>query len=720
MHKQLTLSLLLLFAYALHANNLCRCASTDVPFTKNLILVNVPVCMADSTPAPKVGLLKKLLQALQFRKNARTREQARVLNIIARSGLKDSLQATVRVLDSINTVNRTSISTLQEKSVRDVLNAIDSLKLRLDSMVSSVDTSAPDDSPRRPSSIVDLPVDDQEIQDLVNQVMTPSDPKEEEHLRSVRSLLFRKDPLTDTVKISDSVSEIRSFSVRTQASVIGLFPYQEGQTHIDPYLRLINELSWYAVGFKGTSGELTGLNDWNTSAVIDSARARGCRISLCVLSKNEKNITDLLDKKPAQQVLIAGIVDALRLRHADGVQIMFDKLPGRSRSAFTSFIIQLTEALKTRAMFFRLGIRVPAYDPEDAYDMATLNVYADQFLLDFTQYQPKAPGPLFPLAGVHNVDLKTSVSRILNLEIPPSKLIVCLPYFGIIWKLKPDRRTYKEPPEYITYKDLCSDPLYQQLPFYDPISATQRLDIKNKNGVLTERIWYEDEKTLGAKYDLILQKHLGGIAIQALGYDEGHGELWDVLASKYARVDTTTSELKVLHQKQKVLDDWQWSWAYVGAKLEQYAFIFAYPCEAKFPKVLVRKWEQAGLKNNNRAEIRKEEAAVLGRLSLALAVLFLGGVVLFISKLRRVGDGWKWTKSLALLMIVQFILLTIISFMYFFLDTSIMYFGVSDSPADCFDFPLGTLFIVIFTGLAIGVLITRFLVFPLIKKNDIP
>jgi len=71
-------------------------------------------------------------------------------------------------------------------------------------------------------------------------------------------------------------------------------------------------------------------------------------------------------------------------------------------------------------------------------------------------------------------------------------------------------------------------------------------------------------------------------------------------------------------------------------------------------------------------------------------------------------------------LIVQFILLTIISFMYFFLDTSIMYFGVSDSPADCFDFPLGTLFIVIFTGLAIGVLITRFLVFPLIKKNDIP
>ena len=680
------------------------------------------MCAADSTPAPKIGLLKKLVQALQFRKQARAREQARVLNIIARSGLKDSLQATVRILDSINTVNRTSISTLQEQSIREVLNAIDSLKHRIDSMATSVDTSAADKSTGRPSSntIVDLPVDDQEIQDLVNQVITPADPKEEEHLRSVRSLLFRQYPLTDTLKISDSVSEVRSFKVRTRASVIGLFPYPEGHTFIDPYLRLINELSWYAVGFKGATGDLTDLNGWNTSTVIDSARAKGCRISLCILSKNEKNITDLLGKKAAQQVLIAGIVAALRLRHADGVQIMFDRLPGSSRAAFTSFIIQLTEALKTPGMFYQLGIRVPAYDPEDAYDMTTLNVYADQFLLDFTQYQPRVPGPLFALTGVHNDDLKTCISRLLNLEISPSKLIVCLPYYGIIWKVKPDQRTYRNPPEYITYTDLCSNPMYQQMPLYDPVSATQRLEIRNKNGVLTERVWYEDEKTLAAKYDLILQKHLGGIAIQALGYDEGYGGLWDALASKFAQVDTMRSTLRTLYQKPKVLDDWQWSRAYIGAKLEQYAIIFAYPCEAKFPKVLVRKWEEAGVKNNNRSEIRKEEATVLGRLSLTLAIVFLGGVILFISKLRRVGDRWKWTKLLAGLMIVQFILLTIISFMYFFLDTSVMFFGVSDSPADCFDFPLGTLFIFIFTGITIGVLITRFLVFPLMKKNDIP
>ena len=58
--------------------------------------------------------------------------------------------------------------------------------------------------------------------------------------------------------------------------------------------------------------------------------------------------------------------------------------------------------------------------------------------------------------------------------------------------------------------------------------------------------------------------------------------------------------------------------------------------------------------------------------------------------------------------------------MFLFLDTRMVYFGVSDNAADCLDFPLGMLFIVIFSGIAIGVLMTRFLLFRLMKKDDIP
>ena len=88
--------------------------------------------------------------------------------------------------------------------------------------------------------------------------------------------------------------------------------------------------------------------------------------------------------------------------------------------------------------------------------------------------------------------------------------------------------------------------------------------------------------------------------------------------------------------------------------------------------------------NNDRNVIRKEEATLFGLLSIVLALLFIGGVVLLINRMRRVGEQWKWTKPLAGLLIFLFILLTIVGFMYLFLNTKIAFFGVSDEAADCF------------------------------------
>jgi Glycosyl hydrolases family 18 len=718
MHKLLSLSTLLFIVFTLHANNFhCTAPSLFPPgLSVNcpLLSSNVTVyAIPDSTPVPKAGLLKKLAQALQFRKNARAREQARVLDIIARSGLKDSLQATARILDSLNTI---SADTTQE-DIKEVLSAIDSLKRWLadsrsksDSVKKSVRTYTP----------VDVPVDDQEIQDLVNQVVTPTDAKEPERLQSVRDLLSGKTPRVDTIRTSDTSGKVYTYRVRNKATIIGFFPYTERTTDSTPDLRLIDELSWYGVGFKGSSGDMTDFNGWDTSHLTSPAREKKYRITLCVGSEKQSNILALLSNKGHQRILISDIVTELSRRGAAGVNIQFDHLPHNSRSDFTAFIISLAEALKAPGLHYRLGIRIPADDQAEAYDLKTLKEWADQLLVDFTQYDAaEEPGPLAPLGGSRNDDLKTCISRYLNMDIPPSKIIVCLPYYGVQWTVNPGQQTFKGVPDYIEYKDLRSKYLKGQTPVYDPVAASERLDVRDKAGKLTERIWYDDEKTLAAKYDFILQNGLGGIAIQSLGYDEGHGELWDVLASKFAEVDTAVTELKS-RQKAKVLDDWQWSLPYIGAKIEQYDFLFAYPCETKFPKVLVTKWEQAGVKNNDREGIREEATSVLGILSLLFFVLFASGVLLFINKIRRVGDRWTWAKPLAAVLIFLFILFTITGFMFLFLNKHVSFFGASDSPGGCYDFPLGILFLVIFTGIAIGALITRAFVFRLIKKDDIP
>jgi hypothetical protein len=50
----------------------------------------------------------------------------------------------------------------------------------------------------------------------------------------------------------------------------------------------------------------------------------------------------------------------------------------------------------------------------------------------------------------------------------------------------------------------------------------------------TKEVWFDDDYTLGKKYDYALAKDLKGIGIWALGYDNGYNELWDVIENKFA------------------------------------------------------------------------------------------------------------------------------------------------------------------------------------------
>ena len=680
-----------------------------IPYTQR---DTIPQVAVPKVAPAKAGLLKKFAQALQFSKNARAREQARILDIITRSGLKDSLEATVRRLNAIDSGRRTAADSTERGDIRLVLNAIDALKAKLAKQQAEADSIEVAEADSNGVS----PVDEQAIQNMAKSIISPLTPAEQQHLTLIRQLLQGPQPVTEKVTVNDSLTRQYTYRVGTSMAIAGLYPFNAKEQDIRPDLRLISEVDWYSAGFDAATGHMTGARDWQTSAGLDSARAKGCGLGLCVQVHREKDIATLLDSPRIQQVLIHDIITALDTRNATGVNILFDNPPAASSAAVSGFVIALSQALQRTGHRYRLGLRIPAFAADDIYDLPTLNVYVDRFLVDFTEYQPGTPGPLAPLAGQANNSLKTSLSR-LTIPIPAAKLMACLPYFGIGWTRQSGHWTDPQP---ISYHDLRIAIQHQQLAPYDPVTATERLDIHNKAGVVTRQIWYDDDVSLAAKYDFIAEYRLGGVVIQSLGDDDDYGELWDVMAAKLAVVDTTMVALRSSRKKGEVLDDWQWSWTYIDAKIEQYTFLFSYPCETSFPRVLVRKWEQAGVKNNDRNVIHKEETTVFGVLSIVLALLVVGGVVLFINRMRRVGEQWKWTKPLAGLLIFLFILLTIVAFMYIFLDTKIAAFGVSDNAADCFDFPVGTLFMLIFSGVAIGVGITRSLVSRLIKKDDIP
>ena len=50
----------------------------------------------------------------------------------------------------------------------------------------------------------------------------------------------------------------------------------------------------------------------------------------------------------------------------------------------------------------------------------------------------------------------------------------------------------------------------------------------------TKEIWFDDDYTLGKKFDYAISKKLKGVGVWALGYDNGYEELWDVIDDRFA------------------------------------------------------------------------------------------------------------------------------------------------------------------------------------------
>ena len=57
----------------------------------------------------------------------------------------------------------------------------------------------------------------------------------------------------------------------------------------------------------------------------------------------------------------------------------------------------------------------------------------------------------------------------------------------------------------------------------------------------TKEIWFDDDFTLGKKFDYAVSKNLKGVGVWALGYDNGYEELWDVIDDRFASKEKIVS-----------------------------------------------------------------------------------------------------------------------------------------------------------------------------------
>ena len=332
--------------------------------------------------------------------------------------------------------------------------------------------------------------------------------------------------------------------------VFGWHPYWMGNTWENYPFELLSTLSFFSYKVDPLNGSYSNpeqIKEWRKTALIDSAKLKKTKILITVSSHGRSNNNEFLGDRGKWSVLIDSVTRLINDRDADGIDLNFEQLPYMKRERFNLFVKQLREQLdnKINGKSPILSITLPAVDSREIFDIQELQKYADLMVIMGYDYNTgnQVQGAVAPLRSVEgiNISLSNTVEFYLKNGIDPAKTVLALPFYGSMWTGNVDKNGDVESKfeRKVTYREIMN--LFSKeesvnsntSPFLDKKSMTNYYNLTYPDNT-TKEIWYDDDFTLGKKFDYAISKELKGIGIWALGYDNGHEEIWDVIDDRFA------------------------------------------------------------------------------------------------------------------------------------------------------------------------------------------
>lgn len=333
-------------------------------------------------------------------------------------------------------------------------------------------------------------------------------------------------------------------TLKEGVEVFGWHPHYMGNAYESYNFNLLTTIAYFSYDVDPETGGYRSedpINDWKTTGLIDSAHAKGCDVLLTVTNHGRSNNNIFLTNLTAQQNLIDSLISLLELRDADGINIDFEALPSGITDDMTRFVKTISTVLKQVNPKYQISIALPAVDHTDAFDIPELLTAVDRFVImgyDYHSGASKKPGPVAPLppkgSELKGFNLQNTVDDYLEAGLPQSKMIMAFPYYGRVWEASNSNFSDGQFTEALTYRVIKSnyEPFYEM--HYDSNSTSYYFDYKDTATGQFVKCWFDNELTLGKKYDWVNTQKLRGVGIWALGYDNGYTELWSLIDDKFA------------------------------------------------------------------------------------------------------------------------------------------------------------------------------------------
>jgi hypothetical protein len=629
--------------------------------------------------AKEKTILQKLVQPFKFKANKLAYTRGTIHDYV----YKDSA-ATIKQLANLNTAlskmqtQFVHLDTATKNQLVKLQQKLKEIKLQVhqvDSIAKIVKTSG-SETATKPAP-VDTPVKEKNKVPVVatentSQIPKPEDTNAQQKKLNTLRLLY-KGPIiiTDTTKGKESIL-IKRLKLSHKIRILGFYADTAHSGLKNFNFKLITTLVYASNQIDGDV-EDAGLS--TNRPVIDSALSAGCNIVLSIYNDKPESIAKFLNSSNAMTSLIQRTLRLLAESKATGLNINFNGMDGHLNGYFVRFIAALYDAYQATHQKYKISITIPGNDKEVAYDLRALDRFTDSFIVDFSK-STSEPGPLSPLNNGSNNSIESCLSLYLDKGIPASKFILGVSYRGVVWQNTPKKFLH-----YIAYNSVRANYSDAMVIYNKGESAAQIETGYNRTYI---DIWYDDEKTLGEKYDYALKNALGGIAIKSLGDDNGYAELQKELAYKLLKIDTTV----------------------VGHILLKYSF------GTMLSNFIVLLTENPC---GHHIDAMYSHNLLIINILVVIILLISAGVLFY--QVKRYGEAWKWRKKLIYFLIGLFIFWTFVFLMWLFFSASNPFFGPSLSK-HCITMPFIVLYLILVAGIGVGIFI--WWLYKLNNEEDVP
>lgn len=335
--------------------------------------------------------------------------------------------------------------------------------------------------------------------------------------------------------------------------VYGYLPYWRLDSGTVDRIRyeLVSTIAIFGLGIKA-DGNLD--TDWvgykeyvgdAAAAVTNAAHDRGVRVVPTFQlfdSGSLPKLTAFLGSAAAQARFIGQALDLMAARRADGANLDFEPMPAEQTPRYLAFVGRFRTAMKAR---FPDATLVNATSAGAGKDLILgLVPLVDRQLIMTYNYRwtgSTVTGAIAPLDHATR-NVKLHIARILQWA-PAKSVLLGVPYYGYDWPVTSEvpnagvqsNKTTWGAVKSITYGSardfLASHP--EAVRQYDALEGSGFYTYWDPVKLTFRQAYFDDERSLSAKYDYALVTGLAGIGIWTLDNDRGYTELWDVLRSKF-------------------------------------------------------------------------------------------------------------------------------------------------------------------------------------------